>query len=699
MNRRLALLLWLLPVLAAAPATAAETRRWVVDTTADLLAGHGEGVEVSPDGRLRWALGWSAGPAFDEPVVMAGARAADGSLLVATSHPARLYRVRGAELELLAEVPAEQVTAMVVSDRSTIVLATAAPSALWEFSGGELAELGRPAAGAIWDLALHRGTVVAAGGSPATLYRLAGRGLERWLELPDLHARCLASDGERLLVGTSGKGLVLSVDAAGRLGILVDSPFTEISDLAVGGGAVWAAALVGEPPAPKAADKGAQEEAAEGELQAEVRGGEDLTLPKVNGATATSEILRVTPEGGLLRVHRFTKQVASAIAWDGEGLLAGTGWEGEVWRFVAEGGARLATVDAVQVVGILDGGAALLTQGPGGVVWRSADAARPGRFRSAPQQFEQPVRPGEYRVDPPSSAARIRFRAGVSAQPDDTWLPWSEWLPASGGPVPLPPARALQWEVELAPSGGEPTAVERVEVAAVDVNLPPQIAEIVVEEPGVVYLAAPPPSGPVLDAANPDVNGIFTVIDESQTANGSPTKGKKFYRAGWRTVSWQVADANGDPLRFALELESREGFRLPVRERLSVTQLGVDTTAVPDGSFRFLLEASDAPANPAGALTEQRRSRWFTIDNSPPVLRLERRGDAWVATATDALSPVVRAEWSRDGAPWQPLAPADGLLDGREERFEFPSAAGRHLVVVRVVDRQHNRAAVGAVEE
>jgi hypothetical protein len=699
MNRHLALLLWLLLVLAAPPAPAAETRRWVVDTIADLLAGHGEGVEVSADGRLRWALGWSAGPAFAEPVVMAGARAGDGSLLVATSHPARLYRVRGAELELLAEVPAEQVTAMLARDRDAVVLATAAPSALWEWSGGELTELGRPAAGAIWDLALHRGTVVAAGGSPATLYRLAGRGLERWLELPDLHARCLASDGERLLVGTSGKGLVLSVDAAGRLGILVDSPFTEISDLAVGGGAVWAAALVGEPAAPKAADKGGQEEAADGELQAEVRGGEDLKLPKVNGATATSEILRVTPEGGLLRVHRFTKEVASAIAWDGDGLLVGTGWEGEVWRFVAEGGARLATVDAVQVVGILDGGAALLTQGPGGVVWRSADAARPGRFRSAPQQYEQPVRPGEYRVDPPSSAVRIRFRAGASAQPDDTWLPWSEWLPASGGPVPLPPARALQWELELAPSAGEPTAVERVEVAAVDVNLPPQIAEIAVEEPGVVYLAAPPPSGPVLDAVNPDVSGIFTVIDESQTANGSPTKGKKFYRAGWRTVSWQVADANGDPLRFALELESREGFRLPVRERLSVTQLGVDTTAVPDGGYRFLLEASDAPGNAAGALTEQRASRWFTIDNSPPALRLERRDGLWVATATDELSPIVRAEWSRDGAPWQPLAPADGLLDGREERFEFPSAAGRHLVVVRVVDGQHNRAAAGAVEE
>ena len=125
----------------------------------------------------------------------------------------------------------------------------------WSTSGrtAPLSEVGRLAEGGIWDLALFAGQVVAAAGPPATLYRVAERGLERWKELPDVHARCLEVNGDRLLVGTSGKGLILSVDAAGRVGVLADSPFTEISDLAVGGGSVWAAALVGEPVGARAA--------------------------------------------------------------------------------------------------------------------------------------------------------------------------------------------------------------------------------------------------------------------------------------------------------------------------------------------------------------------------------------------------------------------------------------------------------------
>ena len=164
--------------------------------------------------------------------------------------------------------------------------------------------------------------------------------------------------------------------------------------------------------------------------------------------------------------------------------------------FVESGGARLATVDAVQVVGVVDGGAALLTQGPAGVFWRGGDDDRTGRFRSPAKQFTQPVHFGEYRVEPSSDDLRIRFRSGVSAAPDGTWLEWSPWLPAARGRVPLPPARSLQWELEIpANSGGSP--VDRIEVAVVEVNLPPRIKKLEVKEPGVVYLAAPPASGPV----------------------------------------------------------------------------------------------------------------------------------------------------------------------------------------------------------
>ena len=107
----------------------------------------------------------------------------------------------------------------------------------------------------------------------------------------------------------------------------------------------------------------------------------------------------------------------------------------------------------------------------------------------------------------------------------------------------------------------EAPVVDRVEVAVVEVNLPPQVKQLKVEEPGVVFLAAPPPTGPVIEAVHPDVNGIFTVIDDTAPKNKGSTKGKKYYRAGFRTVSWQVSDPNKDPLRFRLEVEPAENVR------------------------------------------------------------------------------------------------------------------------------------------
>ena len=680
-------------------ATATETRRWIVDTAEDLLQGRGTDVQVTAEGTVQRIAGWSAGPDFEEAVVMAAVGADDGSLIVGTGFPARLYRVRGDQAELLADVESEQITALLATKNGDVLVATMAPGVLYRWRSGSLNEIGRLGEGGIWDLALFDGEIVAAGGPPASIFKVTERGLVRWVELPDVHARCLEPNGDRLLVGTSGKGLILTVDGSGQVGVLADSPFTEIADLAVGGGAVWAAALVGEPVTTPRQKKKNGDKTEDGEVETEVTVTTDIKLPEINGKTATSEILKLTADGGLLSVHRFDREVATSIAWDGEGLLVGTGFEGEVWRFVNGGGARIATIDAVQVVGVVDGGAALLTQGPGGVLWRRTEGERAGRFRSKAQQFKQPVRFGEYRVEPLSDQLRIRFRSGVSANPDPTWLAWTDWMPASGGSVGLPAARSLQWELDFPADAKAVPVVDRVEVAVVEVNLPPEMKDLKVEEPGVVYLAAPPPTGPVIEAVHPDVNGIFTVIDDSAPKNNGSTKGKKYYRAGFRTVSWKVSDPNKDPLQYRLEIEDRNGFSFNVRERIAGTQLGVDTHALPDGTYRFRLTASDAPGNPDGAIEVSRVSRWFTVDNTAPAASLRRTGDLWVVSVSDNLSPIVRAEWSRDGLQWTALAPTDGLLDGREETFEFPSMSGRHIVVVRVVDRQHNRSTAGAVEE
>lgn len=683
-------------LLGASNGFSATTRRWVSDTAKEFLNGRGDGIAVTADGRLEGVDRWENLTFLDEPVVVAGGVDADGELIIGTGHPANLYRITGKEAELLTAVPGEQVSAVLGTDDGVLV-ATVAPGVLYRWRDGHLEEVGRLGEGGIWDLAVFNGSVVAAAGSPAGLYRLGPRGFERWLEIPDVHARCLEVAAGRLLVGTSGKGLILGVDKAGRMSVLADSPFTEISDM-VGAddGTVWAVALVGEPAVSSSTKKTTNgDDDGNGATVTTETASLDLDLPKINGGTATSELIRLTPDGALLSVHRFPKQVASAVAFDGEAILVGTGFEGEVWRFVGDGGARLTTVDAVQVVGIAAGGDMLLAQGPAAVLRRLSGDDEPGRFRSEPARFPRPMRFGEYRVWPAADGVRIRFRSGASEKPDSTWMTWSEWSSVATGKVSIPPARSLQWELEL--SSGE--SVERVEIAMAEINLPPKLGSITVEEPGVVYLAAPPPSGPVIDVEHPDVSGVFTVIDEKNGRTARSAKGKKFYRVGYRTVSWKAEDPNEDALRFDLEVERSDGHRLPVRERIDGTQLAVDTTALPDGMYRFVLTAVDGSQNPGAALTTGANSRWFTVDNTPPEIEISADGDAWMVRVRDASSPIFRVEWSRNGDRWHQLAAVDGVLDGADESFAFERSSDAGLVVVRAVDRQHNRATEGVVEQ
>jgi len=677
-------------LLTASVAAATESQRWIVDTSKDFLEGRGDGVAVTVDGRLKAVAGWGLGTAFEEPYVVAGGRLKDGSLIIGTGHPARLYRIDGDTKKLLTEVPGEQVSSILVTPDDDVYVASVPPGTLHRWRGGRLEEVARLGEGGIWDMALVDSRVVVATGTPATLYRLGPQGLERWLELPDAHARCLAVSEGVVLVGTSGKGLIFGVRPPGQISLLADSPFTEISDLVpTPDGSVWATALVGEPEQEKA-KAGAKDATAKAST-----GTIELDLPKVNGTTATSELLRLTPDGALLSVHRFTKQIASAIAWDGEGVLVGTGYEGEVWRFIDGGGARLTTVDAVQVVGLLDGGDVLVTQAPGQVLRRLEAGERPARFRIQAKRLDRPVRFGEYRLSPAGGSVKIRFRSGASEKPDDSWLPWTEWLSPPTGSIPMPPGRSLQWELEL----DDDAVVERVEAAYREINLAPKIESVAVEDPGEIYLSGPPPSGPVIERAHPDVSGVFSVIDENGgKQQAKNTKGKKYWRVGFRTVSWEASDPNDEPLRFDLVMERRDGFRLPVRERIDGTQLALDTTAVPDGDYRFELVATDEIGNPGDPLEARSYSRWFVVDNTPPVVNLERRGGKWLVTVRDQLSPVAQVEWSRDGDRWRSLAPIDGVLDGTTETFEFDAGEGHHLVVVRAIDHQHNRATADGIE-
>ena len=148
-------------------ADATETKRWVADTTEELLKGRGDGVAVTQEGTLVPVAGWADGITLDEPVVVAGGEMSDGSLIVGTGHPARLYRVTGGSAALIADVPGEQVTAVLVTPGDDVYVASLSPGVLFRLDGSRLEEVARLGDGGIWDLAWFGGSVVAAAGPPA----------------------------------------------------------------------------------------------------------------------------------------------------------------------------------------------------------------------------------------------------------------------------------------------------------------------------------------------------------------------------------------------------------------------------------------------------------------------------------------------------------------------------------------------------
>jgi hypothetical protein len=672
---------------------AVQLKHFSVDTPRALAGAISHGVAVFPDGSLQPLPPLTTVASFDEPLGLALAVDSGGTAFVGTGHPARIWRV-GATKEMLAELPVDQITALLFDPEGNLFITTALPAALYRIPRGarEAKEVTRLTEGNLWDLAWYHGTLLAAAGNPARLLRLEKATFTVLAKVPDRHARCLKVAGDAVLVGTSGKGLVLRFAGAGPLGVVSDSEFTEIAALTASpDGTIWAAGLTGDPTMGKPPAK------AEGEPTVSIQEGAPPT-PATDKGPATSEIIRIYPSGAAVTAHRFAKQIAGALAWGSDGPLIGTGLEGELWQLVAGSAVMLDAVEASQVTKIADGGAWVLTQGPVRLLHRNGPAK--GTLTSPVQDAGQPAQWGEVDIDGKLDAGTtctMRFRSGAVAEPDDTWSEWTAPQPCVPGRDTAPVGRYLQWQVQLEGSPAASPRVGRVSVAYQQLNVPPTIKELKVYDPGEVYLKTPPPADKVIEVQHPDLSGIFTTLEDDKEE--SQGVGRKYYRVSYQSVSWKVEDPNGDPLLFDVAIQ-RAGASTwwPLRERLESVLLSFDTQALADGVYRFRLTASDSPANPEKPETAEAISSFFVVDNTPPAVTLTRNGTSWDIVVSDTLSPIARVEWNRDGQRWEPLQSADGLVDGRRERFRLPAEAGQHVLTVRAVDDHHNRAAT-AVEE
>jgi flavin-binding protein dodecin len=200
----------------------------------------------------------------------------------------------------------------------------------------------------------------------------------------------------------------------------------------------------------------------------------------------------------------------------------------------------------------------------------------------------------------------------------------------------------------------------------------------------------------------PSIAGVTITQTSSSARFEQPPQG--VLQKGYQTVVWAAHDDNEDELQYAVYYrgENETQWKL-LKDKLDQRFYSFDTTALPDGAYYLKIEASDSPSNPpAAALTAERESERFEVDNTPPVVEDFRvglasgkmRGGHPVSfTARDATSAIDRAQYSLDGGDWILVAPSNNISDAPVEHYDFgvPSVSpGEHTLSVRVYDRFEN---------
>jgi hypothetical protein len=619
---------------------------------------------------------------------------------------------------------------------------------VYRVRGGKAEEYFAPEARYIWSLALGQdGALYVGTGDGGRIYRVTAQGRgELWYETGQTHVTALALDKEgALLAGSEPNGVLYRVTAKDKAFVLYDADLPEIRTIVTSpDGGIYAAALGGSvaqrtnAAATTGAAAGATPQVGapattitvtdEGEPQ---QGGLELkpkTDPAKQGQTATtstitpgsaqplelmgvdkSALYRINPDHTVETLWTSKEENAYDLLLAGESVVFSTDAQGRIYRLSPDHRVTLvAQTNEGETTRLISNGDALLAAtGSNGKLFRMTEST------SAIGVYEAPVhdagsvaRWGQltWRADKPGSSRLVmRTRSGNSARPDKTWSEWSEPLSEpKSATIKSPNARFIQWKAEF--TGPESPVLTSVSVAYLPQNTPPKVNAVTVStQLGASEEAQQQAAVSTAPAANQGVYSI-TVTDSGSagqaTSAGTPTQTVGRGLVQQIVIGWQAEDPDGDRLVYNVHFRGEEDNQWKtLRSNLAETTLTLEGDAFADGKYLFRVVAMDRPSN---TLTTAREAELVSapvlFDNTPPQVTAgapRRSGDTVEIEleAEDATSTLRRAEYSLDAAPWVPMDPADGIVDGSAERFSVRLtnlSAGEHLVVFRAIDSSNN---------
>ncbi len=697
-------------------------RFFELDSQQQFLAGTLEGIALDPLGTLSLADRAERVAELGEPFLLSAAAHPEG-WVVGTGNDGKVLLVgRDGTISTLFEAPEPEVFAVAVAPDGSVLAGTSPDGKVYRIRKDSSSVLFDPQQKYIWALlARPDDAVLVATGTDGKLFRISKSGdVETIFDSEDTHLRSLkALSGGDVLIGTAGEGLVLRMGERGDVRTIYDAAQPEVVAFAEGpGGICYVAVLASEASQVdlSARPGGAQSAAASSGAQPSAGGGQvtvTVTPDPAQAATTAagtrppgfqgprSEILSIGADGSVSTVWSFDAETVYSLSWQVGRLWVGTGLDGKVFSF--RDGHMVLEKDLTerQVIAILSDrdGPVYATTNAAAVFRAVGEPEREGTFMSPVLDASQTSGFGTLSwvgSQPKGTVAGFSARTGMSAHPDRTWSDWSaEQTGSQVSLSQLPMGRYLQWRARLESGNGESPTLSRVAISYRQRNLPPRIKKLEVLPPGEVIV--PPgfvPGSQTFEPSRPDRDGFFSTLESVKSDRDRQRK--TLHKQGFRTISWEAEDPNGDDLEYALffRRDRSEMSWLSMGEPIDEDFFSFDATALPDGVYRFKLEAYDRDEN-AGetALRSERDSEPAYIDHTPPtVVRTRVDSGVLLVDLNDVMSPLAEAQFSVDAREWIPAQVEDGLLDSVNETLsiKLPKPGESQLLLLRAADRAFN---------
>ena len=709
-----------LPVRAAGPS------RWEISSSDQWMAGRGEQVAVTRDGRL------TLGPAVKvihedaAPALWTAATGPDGTLYVGTGNDGQVIAVSGDKTRVFWDSEELQVHALAWQG-DALLAGTSPDGKVYRITAdGKATVYFDPEETYVWAIAVDRQQqVYVATGGKGRVYRLpkAGGTPAKIFESAAANVTALSvNDAGDVLVGTDSPGRLYRVPAGGKAFALLDGPYSQVQAIRPGAnGITWILAVspgsTPSTPAPPAPSSGTPTPQVSTEVTV-VAIGDSTSVSaspaasvssssSAGGGSAKGAVYRLGADGLVDTYWEATGELPFDLLPTSAGRLLVSADNGVVYALDGDPvrTARIAQVPGRQLTRIVPRGDRFLitASNPGKILELAGASAPTGSYTSEVKDATTGASWGLLRwegMQPAGSTVTFATRSGNTSTPDETWADWVAVRTDDGVQrIASPPARYLQWKVDLT---GTPV-LDHVTLTYLPRNQRPRLTSLTIHPPGVVF------QQPYATQEPPDLAGYLSttpapardqaITAATPTATAAPV-GRRLYQKGFQTFQWEATDPDKDDLRYevAVRRVGADDWRVLARELVG-TVYAWDTSLLPDGRYVVRVVASDNRANPdATALQGERESGPLTIDNTPPTVHVTDAVPAGSRAnltfeVADAASTLDRVDVLLGNGQWRPVFPVDGALDGLRERFSIPiGTLGDGPIVLRATDSLGNLA-------